>query len=379
MADTSNKPRWALGMMSGTSCDGIDAALVETDGETEIIIGAALAEPYEPDFRAKLMSVMGLKGPVAEVEKELTERHAAVAKRLLSDNGLEPKDVALIGFHGQTLLHQPDLGRTKQIGDGALLAKLMGIDVVNDFRSNDMAHGGQGAPFVPLFHAALAASMKRPVAVLNIGGVANVTWVGEGAVKGTAGAAGSAPILAFDTGPGNALMDDWALKHTGQAVDKDGALAAKGKVNDAALAKLMSHPYFAKKAPKSLDRNDFDSAPVQGLSPEDGAATLAAFTVACIVKAVEALSGPRAPLDRRRRRPPQPRADGRPHRKTRRPRRPRRTRRLERRHAGGPGVRVLGGALGAWVAAQRARHDGRKGARHRREAAPEIGGRRYSA
>jgi len=121
MTDTGNKPRWALGMMSGTSCDGIDAALVETDGETEIIIGAALAEPYEPEFRAKLMSVMGLKGPVVEVEKELTERHAAVAKRLLSDNGLEPKDVALIGFHGQTILHQPDLGRTKQIGDGALL------------------------------------------------------------------------------------------------------------------------------------------------------------------------------------------------------------------------------------------------------------------
>ncbi|MFM9844713.1 MAG: anhydro-N-acetylmuramic acid kinase [Dongiaceae bacterium] len=292
MADTSNKPRWALGMMSGTSCDGIDAALVETDGETEIIIGAALAEPYGPEFRARLMSVMGLKGPVAEVEKELTERHAAVAKRLLSDNGLEPKDVALIGFHGQTLLHQPDLGRTKQIGDGALLAKLTGIDVVNDFRSNDMAHGGQGAPFVPLFHAALAASMKRPVAVLNIGGVANVTWVGEGAVKGTAGAAGNAPVLAFDTGPGNALMDDWALKHTGQAVDKDGALAAKGKVDDAALAKLMSHPYFARKAPKSLDRNDFDASPVASLSPEDGAATLAAFTVASIVKAAELFPAP---------------------------------------------------------------------------------------
>ncbi len=342
-------------MMSGTSCDGIDAALVETDGETEIIIGAALAEPYEPDFRAKLMSVMGLKGPVAEVEKELTERHAAVAKRLLSDNGLEPKDVALIGFHGQTLLHQPDLGRTKQIGDGALLAKLMGIDVVNDFRSNDMAHGGQGAPFVPLFHAALAASMKRPVAVLNIGGVANVTWVGEGAVKGTAGAAGSAPILAFDTGPGNALMDDWALKHTGQAVDKDGALAAKGKVNDAALAKLMSHPYFARKAPKSLDRNDFDSSPVA--TPLTGRRRRDPGRLHRRLhrQGVGAFSRPRAPLDRRRRRPPQSRADGRPHRKTRRPRRPRRTRRLERRHAGGPGVRLSGGALRAWVAAQRAR------------------------
>lgn len=290
MNATDNKPRWALGMMSGTSCDGIDAALVETDGETEIIIGAALAEPYEPAFRARLMSVMGLKGPVAEVEKELTERHAAVALRLLKENGLEPKDIALIGFHGQTLLHQPDLGRTKQIGDGALLAKLVGIDVVNDFRSNDMAHGGQGAPFVPLFHAALAASMKRPAAVLNIGGVANVTWVGEGALKGAAGT--GAPILAFDTGPGNALIDDWALKHTGQAVDKDGALAAKGKVNDAALAKLMSHPYFARKAPKSLDRNDFDSAPVQSLSPEDGAATLTAFTVASIVKAAELFPAP---------------------------------------------------------------------------------------
>ena len=157
--------------------------------------------------------------------------------------------------------------------------------------------------------------MKRPVAVLNIGGVANVTWVGEGAVKGTAGAAGNAPVLAFDTGPGNALMDDWALKHTGQAVDKDGALAAKGRVNDAALAKLMAHPYFAKKPPKSLDRNDFDSAPVQALSPEDGAATLAAFTVASIVKATEHFPAPArrwivAGGGRRN-----PGADGRPHAK----------------------------------------------------------------
>ena len=229
---------------------------------------------------------------MAAVEKELTERHAAVALRLLTENGLEPKDVALIGFHGQTILHEPDRGRTRQIGDGALLARLTGIDVVNDFRVQRHGPGGQGAPFVPLFHAALAASLKRPLAVLNIGGVANVTWIGEGAVKGTAGTGAGAPILAFDTGPGNALIDDWALKHTGQAVDQDGALAVKGKVNEAALAKLMSHPYFAQKPPKSLDRNDFDAAPVQSLSPADGAATLTAFTVASIAKATELFPSP---------------------------------------------------------------------------------------
>jgi anhydro-N-acetylmuramic acid kinase len=290
MTDTTDKPRWALGMMSGTSCDGIDAALIETDGETEIVIGAAMTEPYEPAFRERLMSVMGDKGPVAAVERELTERHARVAARLLAENGLEAGNLAVIGFHGQTILHRPGERRTKQIGDGALLAKLAGIDVVNDFRSNDMAHGGQGAPLVPLYHAALVASMIRPVAVVNIGGVANVTWVGEGSLKGAAGS--GAPILAFDTGPGNALIDDWALKHTGQAVDKDGALAAKGKVNEAALAKYIAHPYFAKPAPKSLDRNDFDLGPLQGLSPADGAATLVAFTAASIAKAAALFPAP---------------------------------------------------------------------------------------
>jgi len=276
-------PLLALGLMSGTSCDGVDAALLTTDGLAHVEAGASLSHPYPEDFRRRLRSVLGGKGPVEEVAEELTRRHAAAVADLLRQAGLAPSDVGLLGFHGQTVLHEPEKGRTWQIGDGGLLARLTGIDTVSDFRSADVANGGQGAPFVPLYHQALAAGLpERPLAVLNLGGVGNVTWVG--------GAPGD--LVAFDTGPGNALVDDWALRHTGTPVDEDGRLARSGRVDRAALAALMTHSYFDRPPPKSLDRDAFDAGPVAGLSPADGAATLVAFTAAAVARGRDILPAP---------------------------------------------------------------------------------------
>ncbi len=269
--------------MSGTSRDGIDAALITTDGESRLQCGAALTRSFMPEFRARLASVMGGRGPVVEVERELTLLHAEAVEALLEASGTPREAVALVGFHGQTILHAPERRHTWQIGDGALLAEATGIDVVNDFRTADVAEGGQGAPLVPLYHAAMTAGLPRPLAVLNVGGVANLTWIGPGD-----------HLIAFDTGPGNALLDDWALRHTGQPMDRDGALARSGRVDAGVLDVLLSHPYFALPAPKSLDRDAFPPDVVDALAPADGAATLVAFTAAAVARAVELLPVPPA-------------------------------------------------------------------------------------
>jgi anhydro-N-acetylmuramic acid kinase len=273
------EPVLALGLMSGTSCDGIDAALLTTDGRSHVAFGPVLTEPYPDDFRRRLRGILGGRGPVDEVGAELTRRHAEGVGRLLQVAGVESSAVRVIGFHGQTILHEPARRRTWQIGDGALLARLTGIDTISDFRGADVAAGGQGAPFVPLYHQALAGRLERPLAVLNVGGVANVSFIG----------ANHDSLLAFDTGPGNALIDDWALRHTGRPVDEGGRLAASGQVDRKALAALMTHPYFDLPAPKSLDRDAFEPAGVSGLTPADGAATLVAFTAAAVARARDSL------------------------------------------------------------------------------------------
>ena len=187
----------------------------------------------------------------------------------------------LIGMHGQTILHRPERRFTRQLGDGTLLAKLTGIPVVDRFRHADVAAGGEGAPFAPLYHRALSAPLEKPVAVLNLGGVGNVTLIDEG------------QILAFDTGPASAMIDDWVLRHAGKAYDDGGRIASSGRVDEARLAWLMNNPFFAVKPPKSLDRNDFPATPVEGLNLADGAATLTAFTVQSVAAARAHL--PRAP------------------------------------------------------------------------------------
>lgn len=273
-----------VGLMSGTSMDGIDAALVRTDGERQVEPLAFVTIPYADGFRAELRSCLGGKGPVEAVERALTDAHADAVRRLLAEAGTEAAAVDLIGFHGHTIFHDPAQRCTWQIGDGARLARAIGIAVVDDFRTADVAAGGQGAPLVPLFHRALADALPRPLAVLNIGGVANVTWIG----------AGVDDVIACDTGPGNALVDDWVLSGQGARYDSGGSLAAAGAVDEGALEALLAHPYFDLPAPKSLDRDAFDPAPVRGLSVADGAATLTAFTAASVARIVPHL--PAAPL-----------------------------------------------------------------------------------
>jgi anhydro-N-acetylmuramic acid kinase len=273
---------WVLGLMSGTSMDGIDAALLETDGERVTAFGPTLTRPYDEPFRERLRDILGLDDPSADLVRDLTLHHAEAVKALLGQAG---QGADLIGFHGHTVLHRPEEGKTLQIGDGALLAEMTGIDVVGDFRSADVAAGGQGAPLVPVYHAALAASLEKPLAVLNIGGVANVTYIGP-----------HGSVLAFDTGPGNALIDDWMLAMTGYPIDEGGALAQEGRVDEAAVSEFIDHSWFAEPPPKSLDRDEFAlfaKRLVGGMSPADGAATLCALTVAAVARAEKHL--PRVP------------------------------------------------------------------------------------
>ncbi len=280
-------PMRAIGLMSGTSLDGIDIALIETDGESRVRRMSGVSAPYPEAFRIKLRQAIGdaqragdrsqRPGCLGEVERELTERHADAVLRFIGNLALQPSAIDLIGFHGQTVLHRPEAGITLQLGDGALLAELTGIDVVHDMRAADVAAGGQGAPLVPVYHRALAAPLpQRPLAMLNIGGVANVTWIGR-----------DGQLLAFDTGPGNAMVDDWMMARAGQACDLDGEMAGRGRAHEAYVAEYLRHSHFSAGPPKSLDRNAFAVEMVSELSLEDGAATLTAFAAAAIARARE--------------------------------------------------------------------------------------------
>ncbi|MBM3570263.1 MAG: anhydro-N-acetylmuramic acid kinase [Alphaproteobacteria bacterium] len=282
MANNAKRRVWrALGLMSGTSLDGVDAALIETDGERVHGFGPWLTRPYDAATRELIRSTFGDKGPIALAERALTEAHAAAIEKLLAEHSIARREVDLIGFHGQTIDHRPDLGRTRQIGDGGLLARLTGIDVVNDFRSADMRAGGQGAPLAPLYHAALAAGLEKPLAVLNIGGVANVTWIGS-----------DDGLLAFDTGPGGAPIDDWMLRHTGKAFDRDGETAARGQADRSVIDRILKLDYYRKIPPKALDRNAFSDDLKLDLSLEDGAATLTVLTAAAAAAGLRHLPKP---------------------------------------------------------------------------------------
>jgi len=275
----------ALGLMSGTSLDGIDLAVIETDGETIQALGPTATVPHTPETRAACRAASGealrwrkgsaIPASVVEAGHLITEAHRRAIAGFLAAAG----PVEVIGFHGQTVMHRPAEGLTWQVGDGQRLADLFGIDVVGQFRLADVEAGGQGAPLAPLYHRALARSLDGqagPVAVLNLGGVGNVTWISDDPAE--------AP-LAFDTGPGNALIDDWALHHIGVPVDRDGALARAGRVHGELVDAFRAHPFFELPAPKSLDRDDFTGQAVRGLSAADGAATLTAFTVEAVAAA----------------------------------------------------------------------------------------------
>ncbi|MGE0668927.1 MAG: anhydro-N-acetylmuramic acid kinase [Sphingomonadales bacterium] len=276
----------AIGLMSGTSLDGIDAALLRTDGVSVEYLGPTYFEAYTPAQTMRLRGLLemaqqqgrGLMGSpvVSAVEQDFTRAHARAVQALLEQEGLAVSDVDVVGFHGQTILHRPAERWTWQIGDGGLLAHETGIAVVNDFRGADVAAGGQGAPLVPLYHQALLRALDLPhddwpIAILNIGGVANVTFIGR---DGT--------VVACDTGPGNALINDWLQRHTGALLDEGGKVAASGKVHEDRVRLAMQRDYFSRSYPKSLDRNDFFLDMLDGLSLEDGAATVTALTVASV-------------------------------------------------------------------------------------------------
>jgi len=278
----------AIGVISGTSMDGVDVALIESDGEAELKTGPAATFPYPAAVAERLRAVVAdlseAQAPQLELERLVTDAHVAAVEAFLDRFSVPRERVALVGLHGQTILHRPRAGRTRQLLDGARAAAALNIDVVSDFRSADVAAGGEGAPLAPAYHAAMAAGLKRPLMILNWGGVGNVTYLGP---KGE--------IIAFDTGPANALIDDFLAVRRGLAYDENGALGESGRVNSDALATLMSDPYFDRPAPKSLDRNHFSAAAacVKHLADEDGAATLSAFTVESTAAALKHV--PQAP------------------------------------------------------------------------------------
>jgi anhydro-N-acetylmuramic acid kinase len=274
-----NDIRSVIGLMSGTSLDGVDVALLRTDGERIVEFGPARTFPFtEADrrlLRESTKDALGLAdrearpGLLREADALVTTRHVEAVEEFLLAVDIRRTDVDLIGFHGQTVLHDPARALTVQIGDGRVMADRLRIPVAWDFRAADIAAGGQGAPLAPVFHRALsqAARLERPVVFLNLGGVANITYVGP-----------ADELIAFDTGPGNALLDDWTRERCGEPFDRDGRLAMSGSPCEDTLQQLLAHPYFALPPPKSLDRNTFSARQLSAMSDADGAATLLQFT-----------------------------------------------------------------------------------------------------
>jgi anhydro-N-acetylmuramic acid kinase len=280
----------AIGLMSGTSMDGVDVALIETDGEAVVRPGPSGFRPYASDEREAIRAALAAATTLtdrdarppalAAAEAVVTTAHVEAVRAFLADNAIDAAGVAVVGFHGQTVFHAPERRLTVQIGDGAALSEALAIPVVFDLRADDVAAGGQGAPLVPVYHRALAAALPRPVAILNVGGVANLTLI-----------AADGGLVAFDTGPGNALIDDLMGTRTGARMDEGGRTAAAGTVDEAALSVLLDNPYFARPVPKSLDRNAFSAAPVAHLSTADAAATLVAFTAETVARGLKLAGG----------------------------------------------------------------------------------------
>jgi len=268
----NNRIFTALGLMSGTSIDGIDAAIIKTDGHSMVDFGPFKSRPYSPEFKDRLRAVLGTKEVPPILQQDLTLLHAELIEELFSMHDYASSDIDVIGFHGQTIFHEPAKGFTLQIGDGALLADLLDTTVVNNFRKADVMSGGYGAPLTPIYHKVLAKNFEGPVVIVNIGGVSNVSYVSKEC------------LIGFDSGPGNALMDDIIKRKVGEDFDESGRLAKQGRVIQHVLAKLLEHAYFKKAPPKALDRNEFDFLGIDGLLIEDAVATLVAFTTETIAQ-----------------------------------------------------------------------------------------------
>lgn len=279
----------AIGVISGTSMDGIDVSIVTSDGRDAVSFGAGVSYPYRESTRRDLQALIAdaqraLTEPLLELEAAVTADHLAAIQRFIADHDLDPATIDLVGLHGQTVYHRPQQRFTRQLIDGPAIADVLGIATVDRFRYADVAAGGEGAPLAPLYHRALAQVLPQPVMVLNLGGVGNVTYIdGE-------------TVIAFDTGPASAILDDFVLRRRGIAYDADGALAASGQAHGYLVTDFMTNPYFDRPAPKSLDRNDFHrrAQVVEGLSDADGAATLAAFTIESIADSLRHVPRPPA-------------------------------------------------------------------------------------
>ncbi|WP_136657215.1 anhydro-N-acetylmuramic acid kinase [Nitratireductor sp. XY-223] len=280
----------AIGLMSGTSMDGIDVALIRSDGVAIAERGPFLTVPYSPAFRRRLAD--GLEtakeivrrderpGALADLEAELTALHAEAVASYSLQFDIAMDSIDLVGFHGQTVLHRPERGLTVQIGDGEVLAAELKTPVVCDMRAADMESGGEGAPLAPAYHGALAASIDRPgpVAFVNIGGISNVTLVG-----------GDGTLHAFDTGPGNALIDQWVETKAGIPFDQGGAIASEGQVLRRLVEPYLQNEFFNDGSRRSLDRNDFLPPDPAAATLEDGARSLARLTAEAILKSVKPL------------------------------------------------------------------------------------------
>ena len=279
----------AIGLMSGTSLDGVDVALIETDGRRVKAFGPSGYRPYTETERHLLRRALyeavdlpqrdARPGCLREAELAVTLAHAEAVATFTAQHRISCEDIDIVGFHGQTVLHRPERGLTVQIGDAMALARAIHIPVMYDFRAADVEAGGQGAPFVPVYHRALAQSLGRegPIVVVNIGGVSNITYI-DGDT-----------LIACDTGPGNALIDDHMFRVLNQRFDCDGRTAALGNVDAAWIRRALEMPFFALPPPKSLDRNDFAGLKLGNVPPADGAATLTAFTAAAIARIVPQL------------------------------------------------------------------------------------------
>ena len=295
MNTVGEAPGWAIGLMTGTVLDGnIDVALIKTNGEQIEQFGEYRLSPYNATTVDLLQETLSqayewqFHGPepaiFARAEKLISEQQSAAVVALMDHVGLSAEDVSVVGFHGQTVLHRAPVagkpGQTRQLGDGALMAQLTGLTVVNDFRSEDMRFGGQGAPLAAVYHRALLdmAGANSGTAIVNIGGVANLSWWD-----------GANQLVSFDTGPGNAPINDFIKARTGEAMDVDGRYAQAGTVDHGLLEQMLQHAYLDKQYPKSLDRFDFTWQQADELSTEDGAALLTAFSACAIGRALDLL------------------------------------------------------------------------------------------
>ena len=279
----------AIGLMSGTSCDGIDASIIESDGENDLNLIGNYFFPYEEESRFKIRKlkekidkVVDLeinKGEINDLEKKITSLHSKAINLLLEKLDINKSEIDLVGLHGHTIFHSFQSKKTKQLSDGKALSAMTGLNVIYDFRENDLRNGGQGAPLVPIFHKLLQKKLelKLPVVFVNIGGISNITYLDK-----------NDEMISFDSGPGNFLIDKLLQLKSNDKIqfDKNGDLAFKGRIDKSILDNYLSDPYYKTLPPKSLDVNDFNLSPVREISLQNSITTLSELTSVTIVNSL---------------------------------------------------------------------------------------------